>query len=85
SKLLLPSVGLCDAGGSKEVPPHVSGEGTPQVTGWFEVTIAGKLVHSKMVSGLFLPSHLVPNQTAQLIVTKAGDVHETGRLHRDEL
>ena len=24
-----------------------SGEGTPQVTGWFEVTVAGKLVHSK--------------------------------------
>ncbi|CAM4669930.1 unnamed protein product [Lepidochelys olivacea] len=27
---------------------EISGEGTPQVTGWFEVTIAGKLVHSKM-------------------------------------
>uniref|UniRef100_A0A8D0GEH2 Selenoprotein W n=1 Tax=Sphenodon punctatus TaxID=8508 RepID=A0A8D0GEH2_SPHPU len=25
----------------------VTGEGTPQVTGWFEVTVAGKLVHSK--------------------------------------
>ncbi|GAB1291585.1 Selenoprotein W [Apodemus speciosus] len=23
------------------------GEGTPQVTGFFEVTVAGKLVHSK--------------------------------------
>ncbi|KAL8219788.1 UNVERIFIED_CONTAM: hypothetical protein K2H54_033727 [Gekko kuhli] len=23
------------------------GEGTPQVTGWFEVTVGGKLVHSK--------------------------------------
>ncbi|KAJ7303947.1 hypothetical protein JRQ81_011462 [Phrynocephalus forsythii] len=25
----------------------ISGEGTPEVTGWFEVTVAGKLVHSK--------------------------------------
>uniref|UniRef100_A0A8C8VSG3 Selenoprotein W n=1 Tax=Peromyscus maniculatus bairdii TaxID=230844 RepID=A0A8C8VSG3_PERMB len=25
----------------------ICGEGTPQVTGFFEVTVAGKLVHSK--------------------------------------
>ncbi|KAF7242448.1 Selenoprotein W [Varanus komodoensis] len=33
----------------KEFPGKldISGEGTPQVTGWFEVTVAGKLVHSK--------------------------------------
>lgn len=33
-------------------PPRVSpqcGEGTPQTTGFFEVTVAGKLVHSKKV------------------------------------
>ncbi|MEJ1277859.1 hypothetical protein NN561_008777 [Cricetulus griseus] len=28
------------------MPGHL-GEGTPQVTGFFEVTVAGKLVHSK--------------------------------------
>ncbi|XP_039626714.1 selenoprotein W, 1 [Polypterus senegalus] len=26
---------------------QITGEGTPQSTGWFEVTIDGKLVHSK--------------------------------------
>ncbi|KAJ6663799.1 hypothetical protein lerEdw1_009878 [Lerista edwardsae] len=33
----------------KEFPGklEICGEGTPQVTGWFEVTVAGKLVHSK--------------------------------------
>nr|XP_056701735.1 selenoprotein W [Euleptes europaea] len=33
----------------KEFPGklEISGEGTPKVTGWFEVTVAGKLVHSK--------------------------------------
>uniref|UniRef100_A0A2R8MV59 Selenoprotein W n=2 Tax=Cebidae TaxID=9498 RepID=A0A2R8MV59_CALJA len=25
----------------------ISGEGTPQATGFFEVTVAGKLIHSK--------------------------------------
>ncbi len=25
----------------------INGEGTPEVTGFFEVTVAGKLVHSK--------------------------------------
>ncbi|KAF6078126.1 hypothetical protein HJG60_009038 [Phyllostomus discolor] len=31
------------------LPPLQCGEGTPQVTGFFEVTVAGKLVHSKKV------------------------------------
>lgn len=31
------------------------GEGTPQVTGFFEVMVAGKLVHSKKVR--LLPAH----------------------------
>lgn len=30
------------------VPPQ-SGQGTPEVTGWFEVTVGGHLVHSKKV------------------------------------
>ncbi|ETE66096.1 hypothetical protein L345_08127, partial [Ophiophagus hannah] len=33
----------------KEFPGklEISGEETPQVTGWFEVMVAGKMVHSK--------------------------------------
>lgn len=35
--------------------PPQCGEGTPQVTGFFEVTVAGKLVHSKKVRPSVLP------------------------------
>ncbi|CAO2626947.1 Selenoprotein W [Lemmus lemmus] len=33
--------------GKTRIHGVVCGEGTPQVTGFFEVTVAGKLVHSK--------------------------------------
>ncbi|XP_027562907.1 selenoprotein W-like, partial [Neopelma chrysocephalum] len=36
-------------GGSLNAPPvpPQSGQGTPERTGWFEVTVGGHLVHSK--------------------------------------
>uniref|UniRef100_A0A8D0BJ41 Selenoprotein W n=1 Tax=Salvator merianae TaxID=96440 RepID=A0A8D0BJ41_SALMN len=42
----------------KEFPGklNISGEGTPQVTGWFEVTVAGKLIHSKKKGDGFVDS-----------------------------
>uniref|UniRef100_A0ABK0LWC0 Selenoprotein W n=1 Tax=Rattus norvegicus TaxID=10116 RepID=A0ABK0LWC0_RAT len=55
--LLLPaSLGTCDPCSAPWTPKvkhefpgclDICGEGTPQVTGFFEVTVAGKLVHSK--------------------------------------
>jgi len=37
----------------------ICGEGTPQATGFFEVMVAGKLVHSKKVMVSVHPSRLV--------------------------
>uniref|UniRef100_A0A8U8C7T8 Uncharacterized protein n=1 Tax=Geospiza parvula TaxID=87175 RepID=A0A8U8C7T8_GEOPR len=34
----------------------VSGQGTPEVTGWFEVTVGGHLVHSKKNGDGFVDS-----------------------------
>ncbi|XP_050843933.1 selenoprotein W-like, partial [Serinus canaria] len=34
----------------------VSGQGTPEVTGWFEVTVGGRLVHSKKNGDGFVDS-----------------------------
>uniref|UniRef100_A0A8B9YT73 Selenoprotein W n=1 Tax=Bos mutus grunniens TaxID=30521 RepID=A0A8B9YT73_BOSMU len=50
---VLPSLGRsrCPQGGISAPPASLPspqcGEGTPQVTGFFEVFVAGKLVHSK--------------------------------------
>lgn len=34
----------------------MSGQGTPEVTGWFEVTVGGRLVHSKKNGDGFVDS-----------------------------
>ena len=58
---VLPSLGRsrCPQGGISAPPASLPspqcGEGTPQVTGFFEVFVAGKLVHSKKVCLSILP------------------------------
>lgn len=47
---------------ARPLQQHLSpqcGEGTPQATGFFEVMVAGKLVHSKKVMVSVHPSRLV--------------------------
>uniref|UniRef100_A0A493TG60 Selenoprotein W n=1 Tax=Anas platyrhynchos platyrhynchos TaxID=8840 RepID=A0A493TG60_ANAPP len=63
SLFFTPTAWCCGAGGGgyewlrKELEGRfpgmldVSGQGTPEVTGWFEVTVGGRLVHSKKVRG----------------------------------
>ena len=61
SPRVLPSLGRgrCLQGGVSTPPASLPspqcGEGTPQVTGFFEVFVAGKLVHSKKVCLSILP------------------------------
>ncbi|XP_030921401.1 selenoprotein W-like [Geospiza fortis] len=44
--------------GSLSCPPTPqSGQGTPEVTGWFEVTVGGHLVHSKKNGDGFVDSN----------------------------
>ena len=48
-----------------------TGEGTPGITGWLEVTVGGKLVHSKKVCSLrALPKGNVSPHTAIEMVDK---------------
>uniref|UniRef100_A0A670ZY18 Selenoprotein W n=1 Tax=Pseudonaja textilis TaxID=8673 RepID=A0A670ZY18_PSETE len=48
---------------------YLFGEGTPQVTGWFEVMVAGKMVHSKKNGDGFVDNNAKLNKIIEAIKT----------------
>ena len=46
-----------------------TGEGTPGITGWLEVTVGGKLVHSKKVCSLraLLKGNVSPHTATEMV------------------